>query len=278
MRIPWIPAALAAGLALGACSSSGGYEDVLRPERIRVYELNAGDDLSVVILPVEGIEDGEIHVVTDVDVDITYEASDPSWLTIDQVERTAADHYVVHYTVPALSNPLDRRYGMLNIAAPSLFLGSFVTLQQGYSVRYAAPSATQTLQAGESWTSAYAEGIRSDYNDFIAFNAWAPEGSSSNRLLVEIIGEGTFRDTGQRSRIVEVPAGKSASAGNWHYFRVHNDGERMDADFQVRLSAADAGEAVRLQFARFKIYRITTSQAASIEDDNEVDEGQMQEG
>lgn len=264
--------------------------DALRSEYINVYETSAEKTVDAIQVPFDGVEDGKIHVLSDVDLQYEYKisqsADNPDWLVIKDVKEVEPGHYVVTYDAESLLplNSLERREGRLSFFCPSASLGKFIPIRQGYQLRFIEefsdtdefPDKNLTISGKQTYTTGEYPVLNKDFFDYISFNVWAEvdnEFLSKNITLDITISGGLFYDTGFTTHRVNVPVGTAADRSNLRYLLLIGDGARMSAETKFTFSASN-DNGVTIHIDNFAAYVVTESELGIIlEDDYFEDDG-----
>ena len=113
-----LSSALAA--AVCSCGRDDGPQRPVRSEYITVYETSPEKTVDDIQIPFEGVQDGQIHVLTNVPVQWKYfvdqTQTGTDWFKVKSVEEIESGHIVVTYDAESILslNSLDRRSGRLS--------------------------------------------------------------------------------------------------------------------------------------------------------------------
>lgn len=266
---------------LCSCKKSSDGDSATRSEFIKVYETSADNTVDNIQVPFDGVEDGKIHVLSNVPLDWKYlvnqSESDTGWLVIKSVEEIEPGHTVVTYDASSILelNSLERRSGRLSFSCPSASLGKFLTVRQGYDRRFLEqfddePDGNLVITGKQTYTTDEHPELNKDYFDYISFNAWAVsenEFMSKNITLDITISGGHFYDTGLTTYRVNVPLGTAAEKGNLKYLLVLGDGVRMSPKTKFTFSTAN-DDQVYVHIDNFAGYQVSEAEwGVLIEDD-----------
>ena len=169
---------------LCSCSGKENAETVTRDEFIKVYTESPDKLIDKIQVPLEGAQDGQIHILTNVDLDWEFfmnpNQEDKTWIQIKTVEEVEKGHMVITYDAESLldKNTLDWRGGRLSFYCPEQSLGKFMTVDQGYEIIFeetfeSEPQGNVKLTGKESYTTQEYPVLNEDFYDYISFNAWA---------------------------------------------------------------------------------------------------------
>ena len=119
---------------LASCKK--GDDRPVRSDYITVYETSASKTVNSILVPFEGVTDGQIHVLSNVPLQWKYlvDEDEADWFTIKSVETPEEGHWVVTYDATSLLalNSLSRREGRLSFVCPEASFGKFMSVHQGY--------------------------------------------------------------------------------------------------------------------------------------------------
>ena len=277
---------LFASLAVVLCSCAKNDEVQVPPrsEFITVYETSAEKTVNDIQIPFDGVQDGKIHVLSNVELQWKYlvsqSASDDEWFQIKSVEEVEPGHTVVTYDAASILtlNSLDRREGKLSFSCPSQSLGKFLSVRQGYSQKFmedfsGEPSECITISGKQTYTTEEYPSFNSDYFDYISFNAWAEtdnEFLSKNITLDVTVSGGMFYDTGFTTYRVNVPIGTAPEKNNLKYLLLVGNGERMSAKTHFTFSTAN-DDQVFVHIDNFAAYRVTEAEMGVIYDEEDFE-------
>ena len=275
------------GVILCAC---GNKDDSLVPpprsEYIKVYETSPEKTVDNIQVPFEGVQDGKIHVLTNVGVRYKY-LVDPSdtgndWLTIKSVEEEEPGHIVVTYDAESIFtlNSIVRRSRSLSFSCPEAQLGKFLSVRQGYSRVLLEeftdePDNHLTISGRNSYTTEEYPKLGEDYYDYISFNAWAESNNdfmTRNITLDITISGGQFHDTGLSTFRVNVPLGSGPDRSNLKYLLVKGNDGHMSAHTCFTFSASN-DEEVYVHLDNFAVYTVSVAELGYLIDDEETDLG-----
>ena len=259
----------------------------LRPERgeyIKVYDATSKKPQDNIQVPLEGAEDGEIHVFSNVDLDWKYFVDqtddDTDWFTIKSVEEVEPGHMVIVYDAASLLdlNSLSRRSGRLSFSCPAQSFGKFLAVRQGYERQFVEEFSDQpdkhlTITGKQTFTTREYPELSRDYFDYISFNAWADtdnEFLSKNITLDITISGGLFYDTGLTTFRVNVPFGDAADAGNFKNLLLVGDGRQMSSKTTFTFSTAN-DDQVYVHIDNFAAYKVTEADLGVLFEDEEFE-------
>ena len=272
---------LSAALALAVCScvSEDGPKRPVRSEYITVYETSPEKAVDAIQIPFEGVQDGQIHVLTNVQLQWRYVADD--WFKIKSVEEIESGHILVTYDAKSLltNNSLDRRSGRLSFFCPEESLGKFFTVKQGYSRQFYEdfsdePSGMLTITGRQSYITEEYPVLNTDYCDYIAFNAWAEttnEFLSKNITLDISVYGGKFYATGLTTYRINVPIGTGPTENNMKYLLLVGNGTRMSEKTTFTFSTAN-DDQVYVHIDNFSAYQVTEAEMGLLFNDEDFNE------
>lgn len=272
-------------LVLGSCHKNDGPSASTRSEYIKVYEVSEDKTVDNVQVPFEGAKDGKIHVLSNVAlqwkylVDLT--SDDTDWFKIKSVEEVEPGHTVVTYDAKSLLslNSLDRRYGRLSFSCPSMYLGKFLTVRQGYERKlYESfsdqPDQTLMITGRQTHTTEEYPVLNTDFFDYISFNVWAEttnEFLSKNITLDITVSGGQFYETRLTTYRINVPLGTGADESNLRYLLIMGNGERMSAQTKFTFSVAN-DDQVYVHIDNFAAYQVTEAEMNYLFEDEDFNE------
>ncbi len=274
---------LCAALAflLAACGQDQPDRPV-RSDYIKVYEASPDKLLNDIQVPFEGVTDGQIHVLSNVDLQWKYlidpDEPDQEWFTIKSVEETEPGHIVVTYDAKSLLplNSLGRRAGKLSFSCPEASFGKFMTVRQGYSRRFMEdftdePGSVLTITGKQTYTTQEYPVLNADYYDYISFNVWAEsynEFPSRNITLDVTVSGGKFHATGLTTYRINVPLGTGPDKDNLKYLLVMGNGERMSAKTTFTFSTENDNQ-VYVHIDNFAAYLVTEAEMLELYEDED---------
>ena len=270
---------------LFACGGKEGTETPTRSEFIKVYETSADKLVDHIQVPLDGAQDGKIHVLSNVALQWKYlvdqTATGTDWFTIKSVEEVEPGHTVVTYDATSLLtfNSLDRRSGSLSFSCPEASLGKFLSVRQGYSQQFfegfsSEADGTLKITGKQSYTTREYGELNQDYFDYISFNVWAEtdnESLSKNITLDITVSGGQFYETGLTTYRVNVPLGTGPEKGNLKYLLLVGNGERMSAKTTFTFSTAN-DELVFVHIDNFAAYQVTEADMGELFEDEDFNE------
>jgi hypothetical protein len=279
---------LGASLAavLCSCGKNGEPDSVAaRKEYIKVYETSPDKTVNDIQVPFEGVQGGEIHVLSNVDLQwkhlVDPDETGADWFTIKSVDVVEPGHTVVTYDAASILpfNLLNRRESKLSFSCPESSIGKFITIRQGYS-HYSTedfsdePGEVLTLTGNQTYTTREYQEVALDYYDYISFNAWAETSNeflSKNITLDISISGGKFFATGLTTYRINVPVGTAADKSNLKYLLLVGDGEHMSPKTTFTFSVAN-DDMVFIHIDNFSIYQVTEAEMGLIVGDEDFDE------
>ena len=282
-----LSAALAA--AVCSCSTNDGPQRPVRSEYITVYETSPEKAVDAIQVPFEGVQGGQIHVLSNVPVQWKYfvdqNETGTDWFKIKSVEEIEPGHILVTYDAESILtlNSLDRRSGRLSFSCPSESLGKFLPVKQGYSRQFYEtfsdePDGTLVITGRQTRTTEEYPSLNADYCDYISFNAWAEttnEFLSKNITLDITVSGGKFYATGLTTYRVNVPIGTGPDKSNMGYLLLVGNGARMSAQTKFTFSTAN-DDQVYVHIDNFAAYRVTEAEMGLlITDEDFEDEGEV---
>ncbi len=275
---------LAALALLISCKKSD--DRPVRGDFIKVYETSADKTLDNIIVPFEGAQDAQIHVLSNVElqwkylVDQTDTGTD--WFTIKSVEETEPGHIVVTYDAESILdlNSLDRREGKLSFSCPEASFGKFLSVRQGYKQQFreefsGEPDGHVTITGDDVFTTQEYSVLAQDYYDYISFNVWAEtdnEFLSKNITLDVTISGGQFFDISRTTYRINVPIGTEASVANLRYLLIKGNGQRMSHKTKFTFSTANDID-VFVHIDNLAAYQVTAADLGELfEDEDFIEE------
>lgn len=282
---PLILLLVSTAVALVSCGKSGESAAPTRSEYIKVYEVSEDKTVDNIQVPFEGVQDGEIHVLSNVALQWKYlvdqTAADTDWFKIKSVDEVEPGHTVVKYDATSLlsHNSLDRRSGRLSFSCPAEYLGKFLTVRQGYEKKFYEefsdePGQNLMITGRQTYTTEEYPVLNTDFFDYISFNAWAEttnEFLSKNITLDITVSGGQFYDTRLTTYRVNVPLGTGADESNLKYLLIMGIGERMSAQTKFTFSVAN-DDQVFVHIDNFAAYQVTEAEMSSLFEDEDFNE------
>lgn len=268
-----------------SCDKNSLKEQPTRNEFIKVYDTTPDKLLDGIDVPLEGVQDGKFHVLSNVPLQWKYlvdqTATGTDWLTIKSVEEVEPGHIVVTYDAQSLLalNSLTYRSARLSFSSPEAFLGKFLTISQGYDLIASEDFSTEeggmlTLTGKQRFTTREFPELNMDYYDYITFNAWAEtdnEFLNKNITLDVTVSGGKFYDTRLTTHRFNIPLGTSADESNFHHLLVMGSEDRMSAKTTFSFST-DNDNQVFVHVDNFAAYTVSVADMGFIYDDEVFDE------
>ena len=276
--------------AVCSCNTNDGPQRPVRSEYITVYESSPEKTVDAIQVPFEGVQNGQIHVLSNVPVQWKYfvDQTDTGtdWFKIKSVEEVESGHIVVTYDAESLLtlNSLDRRTGRLSFSSPEQYLGKFLPVKQGYSQQFYEdfsdqPDQTLVITGRQTYTTDEYPVLNTDYCDYISFNAWAEttnEFLSKNITLDITVYGGKFYSTGLTTYRVNVPIGTGPDKNNMRYLLLVGNGERMSEKTTFTFSKEN-DDQVYVHIDNFAAYKVTEAEMGLlITDEDFEDEGEVE--
>lgn len=269
---------------LASCVGNDGPERPTRSEFIKVYETSADKLVDDIQIPFDGVQDGKIHVLSNVSLQWKYlvnpESTDTDWFQIKSVEEVEPGHTVVTYDAASLLtlNSLDRRSGRLSFSCPEANLGKFMAINQGYSEKFfetfdEQPDQTLVITGRETYTTEEYPEFNTDHFDYISFNVWAEttnEFLDKNITLDITVSGGLFYETNLKTYRVNVPLGTGADKSNLKYLLLMGDGERMSVHTQFTFSVENSSQ-VYVHIDNFAAYSVSQAEMLKMFEDEDFD-------
>ena len=266
---------------LCACSMNDGPQRPVRSEYIKVYETSADKTVDAIQVPFGGVQDGKIHILSNVDLQwkymVTQDASTPDWFKITRVEEIEPGHTVVTYDADSILdlNSLDSRSGRLSFSCPPQSLGKFLSVRQGYPLRFVdefsdEPGKMVTITGRETYTTQEYSKLSKDYFDYISFNAWAEtdnEFLSKNITLDVTVSGGQFYETRLTTFRVNVPLGTAADKSNLKYLLIVGNNGQLSAQTKFTFSTAN-DDRVFVHVDNLAAYQVTPADFNILYDDD----------
>ncbi len=278
---------ISASLAVAVCSCNrdDGPKRPVRSEYIKVYETSPEKTVDDIQVPFEGVQGGQIHVLSNVPVQWNYfvdqTQTGTDWFKIKSVEEIESGHILVTYDAESILalNSLDRRSGRLSFSCPEQSLGKFLPVKQGYSRQFYEefsdePDKTLVITGRQSYTTEEYPVLNADYCDYISFNVWAEttnEFLSKNITLDITVSGGKFYATGLTTYRVNVPFGTGPDKSNIRYLLLVGNGERMSAKTKFTFSTAN-DDQVYVHIDNFAAYKVTEAEMGILVTDEYFDE------
>ena len=275
--------------AVCSCNTDDGPRRPVRSEYITVYETSPDKTVDAIQVPFEGVQNGQIHVLSNVPVQWKYfvdqSQTGTDWFKVKSVEEVESGHILVTYDAESILalNSLDRRSGRLSFSCPEESLGKFLTVKQGYSEQFYEdfsdqPDQTLVITGRKTFTTEEYPVLNADYCDYISFNAWAETANeflSRNITLDVTVSGGKFYATGLTTYRVNVPIGTGSNKDNMRYLLLVGNGERMSAQTKFTFSTAN-DDQVYVHIDNFSAYRVTEAEMGLlITDEDFEDEGEV---
>jgi hypothetical protein len=275
--------------AVCSCNTDDGPRRPVRSEYITVYETSPDKTVDAIQVPFEGVQNGQIHVLSNVPVQWKYfvdqSQTGTDWFKVKSVEEVESGHILVTYDAESILalNSLDRRSGRLSFSCPEESLGKFLIVKQGYSEQFYEdfsdqPDQTLVITGRKTFTTEEYPVLNADYCDYISFNAWAETANeflSRNITLDVTVSGGKFYATGLTTYRVNVPIGTGPNKDNMRYLLLVGNGERMSAQTKFTFSTAN-DDQVYVHIDNFSAYRVTEAEMGLlITDEDFEDEGEV---
>ena len=266
-----------------ACNKNDAPKRPERSEFIKVYETPEKKTVDNIQVPFEGIQDGKIHILSNVDVQDPRYFTDPNdedtdWFTIKSIEEVEPGHKVVTYDAASLLslNSLDRRGGKLSIYCPEESLGKYLSVRQGYERRFLETFSGETggnvtLTGRHTYTTKEYQALAADYVDYLSFNVWAEtdnEFLSKNITLDITVSGGLFYATGLKTYRINVPRGAEADQSNFKYLLIVGEGGRLSTQTKFTFSTAN-DDLVYVHLDNFAAYRVTEAEMLDLFQDED---------
>lgn len=266
---------------LCACSLNDEPQRPERSEYIKVYETSADKTVDNIQIPFGGVQDGKIHILSNVDLQwkymVTQDASTPDWFKITRVDEIEPGHTVVTYDADSILdlNSLDSRSGRLSFSCPPQSLGKFLSVRQGYPLRFIdefpdEPGKMVTITGRETYTTQEYSKLSKDYFDYISFNAWAEtdnEFLSKNITLDVTVSGGQFYETRLTTFRVNVPLGTAADKSNLKYLLIVGNDGYLSAQTKFTFSTAN-DDRVYVHVDNLAAYQVTPADFSILYDDD----------
>jgi len=279
-----------AAAILCSCNKNDVNLRPVRSEFIKVYEVSEKKTVDDNIqIPFEGVQDGKIHVLSNVELQWHYlvnqAGTDTDWFRIKSVEEVEPGHTVVTYDAESIlsHNSLVRRSGNLSFTCSSQSLGKFLYIRQGYDRKFIEefsdePGECLTITGNQVYTTEEYPSFNTDFYDYISFNAWAEtdnEFLSRNITLDVTVSGGKFYETGFTTYRVNVPLASGPDESNLRYLLLVGEGERMSANTKFSFSTSN-DDQVYVHIDNFAAYKVSEADINYLFDDDEF-EGQEEE-
>ena len=271
---------------LCACSNQDGPLRPVRSDYIKVYETSENKTVDAIQIPLDGVQDGQIHIDSNLDLQwkrlVDPKATDTDWFVIKSVEETGAGHIVITYDAASLLalNSLEWRSTKLSFSNANASLGKFMTVGQGYDRNFIEEDQTISLTGEETFTTKPYPVLNADYFDYIAFNAWAVtdnEFRSKNITLDITISGGLFYETNLTTYRVNVPIGTGPDKSNFKYLLIVGDGERLSNTTHFTFSVAN-DDFVYVYLTNFSAYKVTEADMNYLYSEDDFDWTEDEDG
>lgn len=264
-------------LALVSCEPKETEEKPLREEFITVYdETKPNVTLDEVRIPIKGVQDGKLHVLTNVDLNMSY--NEPGWFVIKDVQEVDSGHKVITYDASSMigDNSLDLRSGNLSFSCPEKYFGKFMKISQGYDQvweeTFSDGNGTLRLAGNLKWTTPELSAIASHYYDYLSFNAWAEAtGDITGRnitLDVTVSGGAVFSEINRTTYRINVPLGDGPDGNNLRWLMLSSGGKIMNAQTTLTFSVHNPS-GVTVSVTNVRVYKVTESDYEDFWEDEE---------
>lgn len=265
---------------LCACNKNDVNLRPVRSEYIKVYEVSESKTVDDIQIPFAGVQDGKIHVLSNVDLQWKYfmdqRNTDTDWFRIKSVEEVEPGHTVLTYDAASLLplNSLDRRSGRLSFSCPEQSLGKFMSVRQGFDIKFMEdfsdePDGHVTITGNKTYRTEEYPSFNTDYFDYISFNVWAEtdnEFRNKNITLDVTVSGGKFYATGLTTYRVNVPIGTGPSGDNLKYLLLVGDGIRMSPNTKFTFSVSN-DDQVYVHIDNFAAYAVSEADFGLLFDD-----------
>lgn len=271
---------------LASCKK--GDDRPVRSDYITVYETSASKTVNSILVPFEGVTDGQIHVLSNVPLQWKYlvDEDEADWFTIKSVETPEEGHWVVTYDATSLLalNSLSRREGRLSFVCPEASFGKFMTVHQGYKRQFLEefsdePDQTVCLTGNQIYETEPFSVLAADYYDYLSFNVWAVTSNeflTKNITLDITISGGLFYDINAATYRVNVPVGTAASMENLQYLLIMGEGQRLSAKTHFTFSVNN-DEEVYVHVDNLAAYQVTPADMGELFEDEDFDEDEVED-
>lgn len=271
---------------LASCKK--GDDRPVRSDYITVYETSASKTVNSILVPFEGVTDGQIHVLSNVPLQWKYlvDEDEADWFTIKSVETPEEGHWVVTYDATSLLalNSLYRREGRLSFVCPEASFGKFMTVHQGYKRQFLEefsdePDQTVCLTGNQIYETEPFSVLAADYYDYLSFNVWAVTSNeflTKNITLDITISGGLFYDINAKTYRVNVPVGTAASSENLQYLLIMGEGQRLSAKTHFTFSVNN-DEEVYVHVDNLAAYQVTPADMGELFEDEDFDEDEVED-
>ena len=262
---------------LCSCSGEEGVRTT-RDEFIKVYETTPDKLVDLIQVPLQGVQDGQIHVLTNVDLEwkffMNQNTEDKDWIQIKSVEEIEKGHLLITYNAESLldNNTLEWRGGRLSFSNPELSLGKYMRVDQGHDSIFTETFESESqgnlkITGKQTYTTQEYPILNSDFYDYISFNVWAEttnEFLSKNITLDVKIDGGIFYETKLNTFRVNVPLGTGPDKSNLRYLLIEgNDYERFSDKTKFTFSTAN-DDLVYVHIDNFCAYKVTEADMVNI--------------
>ena len=263
---------------LCSCSGKEGAGTATRDEFIKVYETTPDKLVDLIQVPLQGVQDGQIHVLTNVDLEwkffMNQNTEDKDWIQIKSVEEIEKGHLLITYNAESLldNNTLEWRGGRLSFSNSELSLGKYMRVDQGHDSIFTETFESESqgnlkITGKQTYTTQEYPVLNSDFYDYISFNVWAEttnEFLSKNITLDVKIDGGIFYETKLNTFRVNVPLGTGADKSNLRYLLIEgNDYERFSDKTKFTFSTAN-DDLVYVHIDNFCAYKVTEADMVNI--------------
>ena len=263
----------------------------VRSDYIKVYETSEKKTVDNILIPFEGVQDGQIHVLSNVPLQWKYlvdqDATGTDWFSIKSFEEVETGHWVITYDATSLLNlnSLSRREGRLSFSCPEASLGKFMSVHQGYKRLFleefsGEPDQTVCLTGKQTYATKEYSVLSADYYDFISFNAWAVTSNeflSKNITLDITVSGGLFYDINHTTYRVNIPVGTGADMSNLQYLLLMGNGKRMSSKTYFTFSVSN-DDQVFVHLDNFAAYQVTAAEMGELFLDEDFEFEEEEEG
>ena len=240
--------------------------EVVREEYIRFYsDADRSKEIDVLQIPFEG-DTAKIIIKTNNAVNIKYdmpqiEGQDP-WITFSEPVLVSEGEYEVSYVAAHLEKDIEQRVASVNVTAPTIWLGRFLKVCQGYEPLWAPSAAIGPITYRTPWQSSSIAGIGDLSNAYLSFNAYVVSQSERDpeetfQFAVEVSEGAVFTDTGLSSYVVDIQQGEEFNWSNIVTLPFKASDTAFREDTKVTLKLVKSTQGLTVHVDNFRIYNVT---------------------
>lgn len=281
---------LISGLTLlaASCQNFGAKDGPVRPDAISIYTESPDKTLSGIQVPLEGVEDGTIHIVTtDANVETPVYVADPSlqssdydWLTIKSIEPWKNGEILMHYSAKSLlsDEKITKRGGQIYVTNPATALGRYINISQGYTLIYEnffdeTKEGYLVIPEGGSYETEICAQLANTYYDYVSFNAWIETDKldQSTTYAVTLSSESALFDPIRQHRYSVSASTASDASGSFRYVLIGNGGVKLGGETTIVFSNESNPAGARLCIDNLRYYKISEGEIEDLFEEEEID-------